>query len=403
MINSLRKFFTGHLAHMIVLALSFSTVTGQKSIDNCNLDSPEYFKTALDSVQNKFGFPGITAAFVLKDGTHVSAASGLADVESGKLMTKDSRMLAASIGKSFVAATAIALSKEGLLNLDEPISCWLSDEKWFSRLPNHNKITLRHLLTHGSGLPDHVYMKSFSKAVSEKWKSDNNPFQPVELVEFILNQEPLFEAGKDWSYSDTGYIIIGLIIEKATRNCIFDEINQRFLQSLDLHQTSPSDQRLLSGLIPGYMSVDNRFQFPSKTLKDNGEMAWHPGFEWTGGGLVSNSADLANWGWYLFSGKAMSYPYLNELLKSVPISKESDEIRYAAGVAIYLKSPYGPVYGHGGWIPGYCSSLRYYPEYGISIAFQINSDVGLMNDLNPVIHKIESYLAEITIKSSATE
>ena len=151
------------------------------------------------------------------------------------------------------------------------------------------------------------------------------------------------------------------------------------------------------------MAVDNPFQFPQKTLKDNGEMAWHPGFEWTGGGLVSNSTDLARWGWYLFSGKAMSYPYLNELLKSVPISEESDEIKYAAGVAIYLKSPYGPVYGHGGWIPGYCSSLRYYPEYGISIAFQINSDVGLMNDLNPVIHNIESYLAEIIIKSSATK
>ena len=129
-------------------------------------------------------------------------------------------------------------------------------------------------------------------------------------------------------------------------------------------------------------------------------MVWHPGFEWAGGGLVSNSLDLALWGWFLFSGRAMSCSYMDELLNSVPISKESDDIQYGSGVAIYRTGRFGKVYGHGGWIPGYCSSLRYYPDYGISVAFQINTDIGIVDDSTPVIREMEARLADIVISGS---
>ncbi len=278
-----------------------------------------------------------------------------------------------------------------------PISRWLGDRPWFSRLPNHAAITLRHLLTHSSGLPDHVHLQSFAAEVTRRWRVEGNPFTPEELIGFVLDLPPLFEAGRGWAYTDTGYILIGLVIEQVTgRNC-YAEIDARFLSPLGLTLTAPADRRALPGLAAGYMAEDNAFRLPRKTITANGELAWHPGFEWTGGGLVSNSRDLALWGSVLFGGRAMPGPYLDELLKSVPINPDAHDIQYGAGVGVHRTSPFGPVYGHGGWIPGYSSSLRYYPIHGVAIVFQINSDIGIADDSTPVIGEMEAGLASIVL------
>jgi D-alanyl-D-alanine carboxypeptidase len=133
-------------------------------------DLSEEFQSALDAFQKQYGFPGATVAYVLQDGTAGVAATGVADIEAGTPMTVQSRMLSASLGKTFVGATAVALAREGILDLDIPVSRWLVDRQWFTRLPNHDAITLRHLLTHSSGLPDHVHLDSFANEVSRKWR-----------------------------------------------------------------------------------------------------------------------------------------------------------------------------------------------------------------------------------------
>jgi D-alanyl-D-alanine carboxypeptidase len=363
-------------------------------------DLVEDFQSALDAFQKQYGFPGATAAYVLQDGTIGVAATGFADIEAGTPMTAQSRMLSASIGKTFVGATVIALAREGILDLDIPVSRWLGDRQWFSRLPNHDAITLRHLLTHSSGLPDHVHLDNFANEVSRKWRENDNTFPPESLIWFILDLPPLFEAGKGWAYTDTGYILIGLVIEKAAGRSYYDEIKERFLTPLGLTLTAPADSRFLTGLAAGYMAADNAFGFPRKTTTADGAMVWHPGLEWTGGGLVSNSRDLALWGTALFGGNAMSGPYLDELLNSVPISPDTSDIQYGAGVGIYRTGPFGPVYGHGGWIPGYSSSLRYYVDHGIAIAFQINTDIGIVDDSTPVMREMEARLAEIVISAT---
>jgi len=337
------------------------------------------FQATLDAALQEFGFPGATAAYVLSDGTVGVAAAGLADREAGTPMTKRSRMLAASIGKTFVAATALELGREGVLDLDAPVAHWLGDRPWLARLPHHELITLRHLLTHTSGLPDHVHQQDFVAAVARDWSQPENPFPPETLIGFILDRPSLFAPGQGWAYTDTGYILAGLVIEQATGRRYYDEIQARFLQPLGLSSTAPADRRALPWLVPGYTAA-NPFSFPTKTTTTDGVMAWNPGLEWTGGGLVSDSRDLARWGAALFGGRALPGDYLDALLESVPVSPESDSIRYGLGVAIYLNAPDGPVYGHGGWIPGYTSSLRHYSDHGITIAFQINTDVGVLDE-----------------------
>ncbi|KAA3637986.1 MAG: class A beta-lactamase-related serine hydrolase [Proteobacteria bacterium] len=363
-------------------------------------DLAKEFQLTLDALQKQYGFPGATAAYILANGTIGLAATGVADMETTTAMTVNSRMLPASIGKTFVAATAVALAQEGILDLDTPVSQWLGEQKWFSRLPNHNVITLRQLLNHSSGLPDYVHLESFSKAVSRKWRDNDNPFPPEDLLCFVLDLPPLFEAGKAWAYSDSGYILIGLVIEKATGRSYYNEIKERFLKPLSLTLTTPADSRFLPGIVAGYMAADNAFGFPRKTTTADGAMVWHPGFEWTGGGLVSNSRDLVFWGKALFEGHAMSGPYLAELLKSVAISPDTPDIQYGLGVGIYRTGPFGPVYGHGGWIPGYSSSLRYYPDHGTAIAFQINTDIGIAENTNNLMHTMESQLAGLVISAN---
>jgi D-alanyl-D-alanine carboxypeptidase len=218
---------------------------------------------------------------------------------------------------------------------------------------------------------------------------------PEELVSFVLDTPPLFAAGKDWSYTDTGYLLLGLVIEKATGQSWYDEVDHRFLKPLNLFRTSPSNKVSLPELAAGYMSVDNPFGLPPKTTSDPGIMVWNPGVESSGGGFVSNSSDLAKWGKALYEGEAMQVEYLGDLLEAVPVGGDGSQVRYGAAVAIHTGGAFGPTYGHSGWIPGYCSSLRYYPDLGVAVAFQINTDTGIVDGSTQVMENMEKRLVEV--------
>ncbi|MEN8763709.1 MAG: serine hydrolase domain-containing protein, partial [Thiogranum sp.] len=205
----------------------------------------------------------------------------------------------------------------------------------------------------------------------------------------------LFAAGEGWSYTDTGYILLGMIIEKVSGHSYYEEVGSRFLTPLNLKLTSPSDRRDLPGLAAGYMSDDNPFRLPAKTLREDGGMVWHPAVEWTGGGLISNSHDLVVWAKALFEGEAMDGPYLDELLSGEPISNETPHVRFGAGVAIRDAGPIGAWYSHSGWIPGYTSSLRYYPDHRAAIAFQINTDVGIVDDSTDLFKEMAERLEQV--------
>ena len=358
-------------------------------------DPTTLFQEELDALREEFGFPGATAAYVLSDGTTGVVATGLADIETEAPMRPSSRMLAASIGKTFVSATILGLAQEGKLDLDARVSQWLGDEPWFPRLPNHDDITIRHLLTHRAGLTNHVDTAAFAAAFASNWSLPGRPFEPEQLVEFVLDEPALFVAGEGWSYTDTGYILLGMIIEAVSERSYYEEVEDRFLSPLNLELTSASDRRDLPGLAAGYMSGDNQFRLPAKTLQDNGHMAWHPAVEWTGGGLVSNSLDLVVWAKALFEGAAMEGPYLDELLRGEPISSEAPNVRFGAGVAIRDEGPLGAWYSHSGWIPGYTSSMRYFPERRAAIAFQINTDIGIVDDSTELYGEMAARLERV--------
>jgi D-alanyl-D-alanine carboxypeptidase len=129
----------------------------------------------------------------------------------------------------------------------------------------------------------------------------------------------------------------------------------------------------------------------------DGMLVWDPATEWTGGGLVSTSPDLAAWGQSLFTGRALDAQYLDRLLDGIPVSADAPVVLYGAGVAIFAETDRGPVYGHGGWIPGYVSSLRHYADHDVTVAFQINTDVGIADASTDLVPALEAEIADLAV------
>ena len=93
----------------------------------------------------------------------------------------------------------------------------------------------------------------------------------------------------------------------------------------------------------------------------------------------------------------MDTDYLDALLNGVAVHPDAPGVLYGAGVAIYETTPHGPVYGHGGWIPGYVSSLRHFADHERTVAFQINSDAGVVDDSSDLVPAFEAALANVLI------
>jgi D-alanyl-D-alanine carboxypeptidase len=349
------------------------------------------FQAGLDAICAKYKLPGMTAAYALPDGSVVAFASGLADKESGAKMTVDTRMPAGSVGKTFVAATVIGLAQDGKLSLDDRIERWFGKEPWFDDLPNGREITVRNLLMHRAGISDHIYDPQWIGEAQQMVRSlDTDPdyyFKPAELVKFILKRKPLFPAGQGFKYTDTGYILLGMIIERAGGATYYDQARLRFLEPLKLTLTEPADHRNIPNLAAGYLSPKNPFGLPEKITVD-GKLRYNPATEWTGGGLVSNPQDLVRWAKALYEGRALPKPYLAELLTTDPKDKDKSS-KYGLGVYV-TKSALGDSYGHGGWSVGYLSHVDYYPAQRVAVAVQTNTDVrdDMLGDLMSMIKDV---------------
>jgi D-alanyl-D-alanine carboxypeptidase len=351
------------------------------------------FQAGIDGAIAKYQLPGMTAAYVLPDGQVVAFAGGLADTECGAKMSVAARMPAGSIGKTFVAATVVALANDGKLSLDDRLEKWLGDESWYGDLPNGRELTLRHLLMHQAGVADHIYDGGFLVEARQMVAAlDTDPdryFKPQELIRFILHRKPLFAPGQGFRYSDTGYILLGLVIERAGGAPYYDQVRARFLVPLKLTLTEPADHRDIANLAAGYLAVRNPFGLPQKITAD-GKLRYNPATEWTGGGLVSNPQDLARWAKLLFEGQAMDKPYVQTLLVANSPDKDKPK-RYGLGIYI-TRNEQGVSYGHGGWSVGYLSHVEYFPAERVAVAFQINTDVrdDMLGDLMVLVQDVRS-------------
>ena len=324
-------------------------------------------QATLDSLHASGRFPGATAGIVLPDGHVIALAVGLADTARRIPMRPDTRMLAGSVGKTHVAAVALHLVREGRLELDAPLSRYLGSEPWFARLPNARDITVRMLLNHTSGIQRYEFKPAVTELLT---REPDKVWTPEERVGFVLGDTPPFRAGEGWDYSDTNYILVGMLIERITGSDLYAEIRRRILEPHELRNTIPWDRRDVPGVVQGYAGASNPFGGTDAMIAD-GRMAVNPQMEWAGGGFATTAADLARWAWLLYGGHVLDSAGTALMLEAVP-ARLGPDTRYGLGV-ILRPTAHGITYGHSGFFPGWQTDVMYFPALRTAIAVQVNT------------------------------
>ena len=372
-----------HLTLILLLASTSAFARPVSDADYAQLIAR--FQAKLDAERIRQKIPGATAAFVLPDGRMGKVASGYADVERKVAMTPDSRMLGGSTGKTYVSATAIKLAEQGKWSLEDKLSKYLGDKPWFKRLPNGDAITIRMLLRHRSGIDNYYNNPRFFEWLGERTKSDPK-FQLAQsdIIDFVLDRPPLFRPDYGFHYTDVAYILVGLAMEKVTGRSYYDLVREQLLNPVGLTLTTPQVSRNVPGLAQGYSNGVNPLLMGPKMIGADGVMTYDPAIEYTGGGLVTNSGDLARWATALYSGKVLQPASLAAMLERPANQAGDGEKRpgyYGMGVGVRNSTPrLSPVYGHDGYIPGYQTSMHYYPKLRIAVTFQINTEDGIWEE-----------------------
>ncbi|PEE83062.1 serine hydrolase domain-containing protein [Bacillus toyonensis] len=288
----------------------------------------------------KLGYPGILAK-TSEGGKTWSYAAGVADLSTKKPMKTDFRFRIGSVTKTFTATVILQLAGENRLNLDDSI------EKWLPGVIQGNgyddkQITIRQLLNHTSGIANYTTSKDFNMMDTKK------SYTAEELVKMGISMPPDFAPGKSWSYSNTGYVLLGILIEKVTGNSYAEEIENRIIEPLELSNTFlPGNSSVIPGTkhARGYIQLDGASEPKDVTY-------YNPSMGSSAGDMISTADDLNKFFTYLLGGKLLKEQQLKQMLTTVPTG--TDELG-DSGLGIFkMKLSNGvSIWGHGGSIPGF--------------------------------------------------
>ncbi len=292
---------------------------------------------ALDKITGGGGALG--AQVRITDGRErFTARSGVAEFGTTKPVPTDGRFRAGSITKTFVSTVVLQLVGEGEVALDEPIGSYLP-----GLLPDGDKITVRNLLQHTSGLYNYTSALPLDPAGFETIRFKH--WDPRDLVALATAKPLDFPPGTQWKYSNTNYVVAGLLIEKITGRPYAKAVEQRILRPLGLHGTSlPGDRVDVPGPhAHGYYTVDGKVVDITRL---------NPSAAYSAGEIVATTADLDRFIDALLDGRLLRPAELAELTKALPFTGG-----YGLGIEANQLPCGVTVYGHSGGIPGYSSFM----------------------------------------------
>ena len=276
------------------------------------------------------GAPGAVA--LVRDGDRtIRLTSGHGNLKPRTPMRASDRFRVGSVTKTFVATIVLQLVGEGKLGLEDTVERWLP-----GLVPNGAGITVRQLMNHTSGLfsysEDREFLAQAERDLLRRWASR-------ELVAVATEHEPHFAPGAGWSYSDTGYIVLGLIVEQASGSSLAGELRRRIFTPLRLRATSlPTGPRIAGRYAHGY------YRRPLEDVS-----VGSPSVSWAAGALISNAGDLAVFFRALLRGRLLR----PGLLQAMETTIESGP---GAGHGLGLAAPQTPCgtrWGFSGGMPGY--------------------------------------------------
>jgi D-alanyl-D-alanine carboxypeptidase len=333
-------------------------------------------QATLDGLRAKLAIPGVSATILLPDGTTWTGVSGLADVASRTMVAPDTAFAFASVSKTFTSALIIELIGEGRLRLTDSAVTLLPP----LRIALDRRITVAMLLNHTSGLADYFLNPKIDGPLQARpaaaWTADRT---------LAYVGKPLSAPGAAWHYSNTNYLLLGLIAERATGQSLAEAIRTRLLEPTGLAATwYQAGEAATSTLAHGYRFAATKLTAKPIDLDDGSGIAPFRSVVTAAGGagsMAGTSADLARWARALYSGKVLGPQGTAMLLSG--FSKTTNYlpgVAYGYGVqAVTIEGH--PSLGHSGRLLGFQSAVRHFPIDGLTIAVLTNqsrADPGLI-------------------------
>ena len=317
----------------------------------------------LDSAVRTAPVRGVSAAVMLANGTEWRGTAGLS--EPGPAMAPAMRLGIGSISKNIMAALLVRLAERGLLSLDDPLSRWLPPIAQVDPA-----ITVRQLLNHTSGVFDITdapgYRDSILANVAARW----TPQRTLSLL-----RAPLFPRGTGWSYSNSNYILAGLVAEAVMRRAVHESVRAELtgpldLPSLFLDQAEAPTGPLAGGWIGGTLNV-----MPTRTSTYSAA--------WTAGSYFATASDLARWWQALLTGRVVNATSLAQMMTT------AGSRGYGLGMSRQQLAG-RTIWSHTGEILGFSSIGLHDPEKRVTVVVLVNENPA------PVVGIAEAMLTILT-------
>jgi CubicO group peptidase (beta-lactamase class C family) len=296
--------------------------------------------------------PGCAAAVSLHGETVFEKAFGLAEMEHNVPNTSETIFESGSVAKQFTAAAIVLLQQDGKLSLDDPV------KKYVPELPDYGSpLTIRHLLNHTSGIRDWGTVMSLTGA----GRGDRVITQDLAL-DVITHQKALdFKPGAEYSYTNSGYNLLAIIIERVSKQKFSDFLTERLFKPLGMSHSSIRDdyQRIVPGRAQAYARQGTgpwRLNMPFMNVYGNG-------------GMLTTVGDWMKWN-AMLDAKSLGAP-LVDALETRGVLNDGRKIIYALGLEVSTYKGLKDV-SHGGATAGYQTFLARYPDNQVSVAVMCN-------------------------------
>ncbi len=347
--HSMRAAYVVAALFMFVTPSAFSSATvsapsgAEKVVDSDKIRQVDQLLTA----SYKPTEPGAVILIVKNGKPLLRKAYGMADVDKGIALKAEDVFRIGSVTKSFTAIAILLLEEEGKLSLKDEITRYLPD------YPMQHKITIEHLLTHTSGVAIYTDMPNV--------RSADTLTTPLEVIDLFKNSPMMNAPGEQFVYNNSGYYLLGAVIEKVSGVSYADFLAKRIFTPLGMHNTALEGRERGAKRVTGYRKQDDRFLLPPNMITN---------LTFSAGGLVSTVDDLNNWQNAMVAEKLLKPATWKRIFTPATLNNGTPT---EYGYGWFLRKLRGqPMREHGGVIAGFQAMVIMLPQEQLSIVFLTN-------------------------------
>lgn len=318
--------------------------------------SSERVDSVVKQAMAKHHIPGLSIAVVRDGKIAMTNGYGFANLESMRRASPESIYQLASVSKQFTATAVMKLVESGKVSLDEPIHTYLKDtpEAW-------NRVTVRHLLTHTSGIKSYTEVPNFFANGNQR-----KDYAHKEIIDLVRNSPLDFEPGTQWHYNNTGFYLLGMLIEEVSGQSYEQFLTQWIFKPLGMSHTRLNNRaHVIPERVAGY-SWDGKDWANAEFVS--------PTQPFSAGALTSNVLDMAKWDAALYTNKILKKESLQQMWTRV-VLKSGEKADYGFGWAITEINKHRDIQ-HGGGIDGFSTQVSRFLDDKLTIIVLTNSDGG---------------------------